>query len=237
MENSIELCERIQSLETRIRDLEAKDKIRDVLHRYARSVDRCDAAGLKECYWPDGFDDHGFFGGPAHEFADFVVPILKQAESSIHQITNEIIEVDGDIAFSECYWKVLHRLRKGKEFLDYMHEGRYIDKFERRNGEWKISHRAIIGDSDRLHQVPDFRQLMKDAMAAMGSDIEPYDENFLGKRHPDDLVYKNLDFTSYMDKDRAPIKELWAPFISMAPILQSRGKQRIVRMFKRLRGK
>ncbi|KAK3286615.1 hypothetical protein CYMTET_5841 [Cymbomonas tetramitiformis] len=229
--------DRIAQLERMLDELQSKEQIRDVMHRYARSVDRCDIEGLKACYWEDGWDDHGFFGGNAHEFADYVIPILEQAESSIHQISNEIIELDGDRAFTECYWQVLHRLPKGDEFLDYMHEGRYLDVFERRHGTWKIYTRTIVGDSDRLFQVADLKALMVEGAKAIGMTGEIYEPHAIGRRAPADLVFKKEEFVNFINKNRDAVEDFWAPFIAMAPILQSRWKQHILRLTNRLRRK
>ena len=37
----------------------ARDAIRDVLARYARGIDRADAALLKSCYFDDAIEEHG----------------------------------------------------------------------------------------------------------------------------------------------------------------------------------
>ena len=59
--------ERISSLENELGELMDREAIREVIHRYCQAVDRCDLALLKSCYHADGFDDHGFFAGNAHD--------------------------------------------------------------------------------------------------------------------------------------------------------------------------
>lgn len=124
------LTARLDALESELTALRDKEAIREVIHRYCRGADRCDQQAFKDCYWEDGYDDHGFFGGNGQDFGDYVIPILKQAEASIHAITNTIIDLKGDRAFCESQWSVIHRLKKPDgDFLDYWHQGRYLDIF------------------------------------------------------------------------------------------------------------
>ena len=67
----MELEQRVARLESRLQDLTDREAIREVIHRYCQAVDRCDLELLKGCYHPDGYDDHGFFAGNAHDFADY----------------------------------------------------------------------------------------------------------------------------------------------------------------------
>jgi hypothetical protein len=137
-----------KSLEQQIQALVDKDAIRDVIYRYCRSVDRCDRELMKSCYWPDARDNHGFFSGNAHAFVDYVIPVLEQALSTTHSISNTLIELDGDRACGESYVHVTHRLaRLDGTLVDNKSNCRYIDLFERRDGDWKILFRAAIMDT------------------------------------------------------------------------------------------
>ena len=42
--------------------------------------------------------------------------------------------------------------RDGEEYTRYR-AGRYLDRWERRNGQWKIAYRVIADDWDRLDKV------------------------------------------------------------------------------------
>lgn len=130
-----------------IQSLRAELAIREVLTRYCRAVDRCDLDLLKSVYWPDASDDHIVFSGNAIEFADFVIPLLKQhTECTQHLIGNIWLKIDGDVACSETYVQAYHRLRDGVAALG---GGRYLDRLERRNGEWRIAERKFVLDWER----------------------------------------------------------------------------------------
>jgi hypothetical protein len=210
---------RMVKLESALQSLQDREAIRDVIHRYCRSADRCDIDGFKACYWPDGFDDHGFFGGNAWEFCDYVIPVLKQIDSSIHAITNTIIDIDGDRAFCESQWSVVHRLREDAELLDFWHQGRYLDIFEKRNGEWRILVRTIVSDTDRLIKTKDFRMIMA-AAAAQSPDAGRGAENtaLVGARAPHDPVFKGKAIKDLV-KDRPGMPDLWGPYFALSKIL------------------
>jgi len=63
-------------------------------------------------------------------------------------MSNILIRVDGDSARVETYWQVFHREagQDGAADYDYIAGGRYLDRFERRNGEWRILTRVLIRD-------------------------------------------------------------------------------------------
>ncbi|MFI9550852.1 nuclear transport factor 2 family protein [Nonomuraea endophytica] len=168
----------------RLRVLEDREAIRDVLYRYARGADRCDLELFKSCYWPDAVDCHWFFNGNAHAFADYVISLLAELRTSQHSITNPMIELDGDRAFAECQWYVLHRMELGDgsgRFLDQQLEGRYVDVFERRDGEWRILRRQTVTEAGREFVVEDLNPGIPD------------DLPIAGRRAPRDLVYAGMD--------------------------------------------
>ena len=145
---------RLAKLEAELQELRDREAIREAIHRYCQAVDRCDLTMLKSCYWPDAYDDHGFFAGNAHEFAEYVIPCLERVDSSMHSITNTRFRFDGNRCACNSQWHVVHRLAHDDGFTDFLHQGRYLDVWEKRDGEWKILHRVIAGDLDRwIHTI------------------------------------------------------------------------------------
>lgn len=209
---------RLADLERRLVELSDREAIRDVIHRYCRAADRCDLDAFKACYWPDGHDDHGFFGGNAHEFCDYVIPVLRKIEASIHAITNTVIELRGDQAFCESQWSVVHRLRnpEGDGFLDYWHQGRYIDIFEKRDGVWKILIRSTASDMDRLVRTKDMRAIM-DQFAGLEK-RGPGNQSGRGARHPNDPVYVGFDLANIV-QTRDAMPDLWAAFYALEKVI------------------
>lgn len=196
---------RLERLESELQELKDREAIREVIHRYCQAVDRCDLEMLKGCYHPDGYDDHGFFAGNAHAFSEYVIPCLEQVDSSVHAITNTRIQLDGDRASCTSQWSVVHRLRHDEGFTDFWHQGRYLDVFEKREGEWKIFHRVIAGDMDRWIETLDIRS------KALGDENTPLS----GCRGTEDPGYMGFDLLKHRP-DRPAMDDLWAGFHALS---------------------
>ena len=133
-----------------IDDLLSKQEINDVLTRYARGIDRADLDLLKSCYHPDAIEEHGpNYSGPASEYFDGAIERIRAMGTMCHYLCNVHIELEGDIAYCEAYVLTFVRLQKDGVDIDTLTGGRLRDKFERRNGEWKISYRKIVFDWNR----------------------------------------------------------------------------------------
>jgi hypothetical protein len=118
----------------------------ELVSRVARAIDRCDADMLADLFHPDATDDHGIFIGTASEFIDWVIPLLKTMKRTQHMIGQVLIEVDGDYAAGESYFVAHHVLAGPDGDIFMIAAGRYLDRFERRDGKWKISHRQAVYD-------------------------------------------------------------------------------------------
>lgn len=130
-------------------------EIEEVLARYCRGVDRCDEATLAAVYHDDATDDHGTFVGPAREFAAWAVAgAARFWHSSHHSVHNVIIDWAGhDVARVESYVLAFNRRAPQGDGGDDRIEvfaGRYLDRFERRDGNWRIAHRQALRDVDTL---------------------------------------------------------------------------------------
>ena len=71
--------------------------------------------------------------------------LFRSSTRVAHTVTNHWIDIDGDNAVGESY-VVAFQGTKGDSPQDVMTGGRYIDRYERRSGEWKISHRTFVMD-------------------------------------------------------------------------------------------
>ena len=148
-------------------DLVARRDIMAVLTRYCTALDRADLAMMERVYWPDGGDRHGIYVGNAKSFIPFIIDGIQHwFEVATHAIANVDITVDGDRAASEAYLISVCRVRQaqaeeifGEVYLArhgngalepdrhlFMMGGRYLDRFERRSGEWRIFERQVVLD-------------------------------------------------------------------------------------------
>jgi SnoaL-like protein len=160
----------------------AERAIQRVLTSYSRGVDRFDFELVRSCYWPDGTDDHGSFSGGVDDFITFVQKSLSRFERTAHFLGNMLIDVDlpRGVARSETYAVAFHRYTDPDGHPTDMWAGlRYVDRFERRDGQWRIRIRVCAFDWRRTDQVE-----------GEGGFAASY---VRGLRGHDDIVYRILD--------------------------------------------
>ena len=160
----------------RIQELLDKQDIAELSYRYSRACDRLDRDLLASVYWPDGTDDHGAFTGSAPDYVDWVMNLLSGWIAVHHDNTNILIELDGDTAYGEVHWTGYYTHAVNGQVMDQLAAGRYIDRYERRGGEWRIRHRTCLSDWSRMEPSADWR-------------TDPARNRLAGKRKPNDLLY------------------------------------------------
>src|SRR5690606_12311300 len=70
--------------------------------------------------------------------------------SSHHSVHNVLVDWQGpDAAHVESYVLAFNR-RAGGDGAVEVFAGRYVDRFERRDGRWRIAHRKALRDVDTL---------------------------------------------------------------------------------------
>lgn len=124
----------------------SKQAIYELAVRYMRGLDRWDSALLHSVFHPDATVDYGFFQGKASDFVNFAMNALSTHLANHHMIGQALIEVNGDQAAGEVYFQAFHRLLENGKENDFVVVGRYVDRYERRNGVWKMSFRSEVND-------------------------------------------------------------------------------------------
>ncbi|WP_370171429.1 nuclear transport factor 2 family protein [Sphingobium abikonense] len=123
--------------------LAARAAIHDLVMAYCRGVDRADAALLASIFWDDATMISGPVNGPAHKFAQDITAYCRNTmDHCFHAVANQWVEVQGDKAIGEHY--VTAQVRADGQ--DMLTGGRYLDRYERRDGVWKIAHRCFVAD-------------------------------------------------------------------------------------------
>lgn len=122
---------------------------------YCRGVDRGDAHLVASVYHPDGTDDHGSFKGLGVDFARYVTSRLStRYEATMHTVGNTVIRFAGpDVAHVESHVCARQRRRDEHGAVLETFGGRYVDRFECREGEWKIAHRTVVHEWDQLERI------------------------------------------------------------------------------------
>ncbi len=124
------------------------------LNDYCRGVDRGDVELAASVYHADATDDHGGFKGLGTEFAHYAVARLgERYRATMHSITNTIIDfVGADTAQVESHVVARHVGEDDSGPLLMTFIGRYVDRFERRHGEWKIADRVLVHEWDQVER-------------------------------------------------------------------------------------
>lgn len=120
-----------------------RSEIIDCLHRYARGMDRLDRDLVLSAYHADAIDDHGSIIAPAEEFVDWAFRYHAGQVRHQHYVSNHSIELDGDTSHVETYFTFVGTDRQPPAPL-LVYGGRYVDRFERRDGRWAIAARLCL---------------------------------------------------------------------------------------------
>jgi ketosteroid isomerase-like protein len=141
-----------EELERVVCELHDRQQIHDVLMTYSRAIDRLDRELLISVYHEDAIDDHGVFAGTREEFADWAIAMHTRTHlSHQHCIMNSTVDLDGDVAHAESYYMFVGLNREGTPLA--MSGGRYLDRFEKRDGRWAIAARVCLRDWAPLAQT------------------------------------------------------------------------------------
>ncbi len=140
-----------------IKLLADRAEIYDVMCRYARGIDRGDDDLIRAAYHPGAYDDHVHYKGDVEGFIAATAKRMQGVDNSMHFLGNCLIEFAGpDLALVEtCFVSSRTRAPEGDEAsglapndaICRQQWGRYLDRFERRNGEWRVAKRLVVVDA------------------------------------------------------------------------------------------
>jgi len=141
-------------------ELRSRAEIAEVVMRYCRAFDRADEAMLRGCFHPDATHEHGAFNGLSSDFCTQGLEMVARVALTHHQLGQISIEIDGERAFVESYFTSYHRFGAepppgGQPHEDRILGGRYVDRFERRDGEWRIARRQGVNEWMRYQAAAD----------------------------------------------------------------------------------
>jgi hypothetical protein len=124
----------------------SKGAIAGILATHSRGVDRADANLIQAAYHPDAAVDYGFFAGPARELAAILAGAQRGQPVTLHRTSNMWIKVEGESARSESYVLAYAEHQAESPGTQRFIGGRYLDRHERRAGEWRLGHRRYVMD-------------------------------------------------------------------------------------------
>ena len=117
-----------------------KQEIHEALTRFSRGMDRLDRELFLSAFHEDAEMAAGPFVGSVAQCADWSFPMHEEGQILTHHaLLNTTIDIDGDTAHTETYYLFVAR---NKDESLVQAGGRYIDRFEKRGGAWKIALRT-----------------------------------------------------------------------------------------------
>ena len=157
----------------------AKVAIKELTHKVARAVDRADVDLFCECFTEGGLFDAGMVSGPMPEVGRQMFEAIGDSmRRTQHALSNHIILVDGDKAKGEAQVIGTAFFDVEGEEMELVFGGRYLDQYEKRGDEWKVSARRIVVDYARNQK-------------STHSEAGAYEAtNYKGTRGKDDPSYK-----------------------------------------------
>lgn len=134
-----------------LEELSAREEIRETLVRYTRGVDRNDLNLVRSVFHEDAFIQfpESLHQGSLDGFINFAQNEFPRFQRTRHAITNTLIEFDGpDVAYVDTYLHADHQGTEAHHWKSAVIElwARYLDRFERRDGVWKIARRELVVD-------------------------------------------------------------------------------------------
>lgn len=171
---------RLDALGREVERLTAAEAIRQRVYGFCRSLDRLDRTLLAAQFWPDAEVDYGVFHqGSVSKFIDVALRFQGSMRDTHHLVGNVQVDVHGDRATAESYVHAHHVLTQGEDRVQLLVGARYLDRFERRDGDWRIVFRTEVIDWGRWLPIPERW-------------FEQNGEMPKGRRDRDDLSYRYL---------------------------------------------
>ncbi len=162
----------------RLAQLCDRQDILDCLVRFGRGMDRFDRDLFLSAFHSDAEVAAGVFVGAPDVLYDWARGLHEEGqEATHHNLLNHSCDLDGDVAHTETYYLFVGRNRDESNWIA---GGRYIDRFERRDGQWKIAVRNTVVEWSGM--VP--------TMAIPFSDLPGVNDNGAPSRNTDDPSYQ-----------------------------------------------
>jgi len=136
------LKKELKALRKEVEKLRSREEIRQQITRYGRGQEWLDASLMDEVFFDDAEVDFGFFRGVWKDYKPVLMEIEAAGETTFHLCASPQIELHGDTAYVEVYGIAGGRNAGSTNVFG----GRYIDRWERRKGVWKIASRRYVLD-------------------------------------------------------------------------------------------
>lgn len=137
--------------------IEDREAIRDVLAAYAHAIDRRRWEMMERLFHTDATFRFGLVQGDWRSFVDQARAIIDPCLATQHQLGQTLFGFEGDsLCHTETYMTAMHTIPPGYPMTAAFPDkgviysgivaGRYVDRFEKRGGVWRIAKRVVVMD-------------------------------------------------------------------------------------------
>ncbi|MBT7335743.1 MAG: nuclear transport factor 2 family protein [Gammaproteobacteria bacterium] len=149
----------------KVEDLLAEQAIRKAVTCYSRGADRCDIDILKSAFHLDAEVKYGSYDGHYAQFCENVVAGHLAMNYTTHTVVNHYFDIDASAGtgVGEIYVLAFLSMSQAGDVMavdqykesesegghEYLVAGRYIDRYECRDDDWRISLRQYVIDWSR----------------------------------------------------------------------------------------
>lgn len=112
--------------------------IEELKYQYCYATDAIDKSAFLDVFTDDAYFEIGIYGDGqgTEDLADFVDWLGDlEYESRGHNVSNPIIDINGDTATGKWYYIVMYHAPDGTLEIG---QGEYHDEYRKVDGEWKI---------------------------------------------------------------------------------------------------
>lgn len=160
-QDSADVLAQLATYRAELAVLKDRQQIDDLYARWGRGVDRLDEQAYFSTLWPDAQINYGTKQSltPAEHWKQHMLgTYAKYGVTWVHILTNRSVEIKGDVAHVESYLTILAHWKDEKEAS--LVSGRYIDRLDRRNGEWRVVVREWVPEF-QMKGRPGYDELWK----------------------------------------------------------------------------
>jgi len=144
--------------------LEDRAAISDIIAAYAHAIDRRRWVIMEHLFHDDAQFQFGEIVGDWRSFVEQARALIDPCLATQHQLGQVQFGFDGpDTCHTETYMTAMHTVPPGFPMPDVFPDkgviysavvaGRYVDRFERRNDEWRIARRTGLYDWREFRMV------------------------------------------------------------------------------------
>jgi SnoaL-like domain len=137
--------------------LDDREAIRDILAAYAHAIDRRRWGMMEHLFHDDAVFKFGVIAGDWRGFVEQARAVIDPCLATQHQLGQVQFGFEGaDVCHTETYMTAMHTIPPGYPLAAVFPDkgviysaivaGRYVDRFEKRDGAWRIAQRTGLYD-------------------------------------------------------------------------------------------